>query len=104
MFYYENDGVDVSKYILLSLSLSLSASDASDRLPPGDDTSPNMQVLSPLLMLNFVGLTDAAQNFTSKLFDAVVGLMPHYEARWWWSNARQTKAPAIRNMFLNYHA
>jgi hypothetical protein len=34
-------------------------------------------------MLNFVGLTDAAQNFTSKLFDAVVGLMPHYESKVW---------------------
>ncbi len=38
-------------------------------------------IRSPLLMLNFVGLTDAAQNFTSKLFDAVVGLMPHYESK-----------------------
>jgi hypothetical protein len=37
--------------------------------------------MNPLMMLNIVGLTDAAQNFTSKLFDAVVGFMPHYESK-----------------------
>lgn len=42
---------------------------------------PGLPMLSPLLLLHFIGMTEAAQSFTMKLFEATVGLMPHYESK-----------------------
>jgi hypothetical protein len=43
--------------------------------------SGQMGLCNPAVLLNLVSLTESAQHFTSKLFEAIVNLMPQYESK-----------------------